>query len=73
MYRNVGGRFEDAPASLGPGFDVVETSRGLAEADYDNDGVQDILLEITWPDGSVQEIADVPADQCLRIEQAAPR
>ena len=44
MYRNVGGRFEDVSAALGPGLEIVEVSRGLAVADYDNDGDQDLLV-----------------------------
>ncbi|PYS93568.1 MAG: hypothetical protein DMF50_13365 [Acidobacteria bacterium] len=36
--------FRDATAEAGPGFQVVESSRGLAVGDYDNDGDLDILI-----------------------------
>lgn len=39
-----GGRFEDATSAAGPGFSLIESSRGLAAGDYDNDGDLDLLV-----------------------------
>jgi hypothetical protein len=30
-------------------------------------------VEITWPDGTLQVLKDVPADQVLRVVQPAPQ
>ncbi len=37
------GRFSEVTASAGPGFSLVQCSRGMAAADYDNDGDLDLL------------------------------
>ncbi|MEK7283698.1 MAG: CRTAC1 family protein [Acidobacteriota bacterium] len=44
LLENRGGRFVDVTAQAGPGFEAVESSRGLAVGDYDNDGDLDILM-----------------------------
>jgi hypothetical protein len=44
VYRNVSGMFRDATAELGPDLRVPRVSRGLAIADYDNDGDLDVLI-----------------------------
>jgi hypothetical protein len=45
MFRNLGkGRFEKVSNSLGPDFDRPIAGRGLATADFDNDGDIDIAL-----------------------------
>lgn len=37
-------QFRDVTADAGPGFEVVESSRGLATGDYDNDGDLDMVI-----------------------------
>ena len=44
MLRNLGSRFEDVSASLGPAFATPYAGRGAAFADYDADGDTDIAL-----------------------------
>jgi len=46
VYENVGGgRFEDVSARSGPALETRRVGRGLAVADYDNDGDLDVLVE----------------------------
>ncbi|HUY15415.1 MAG TPA: CRTAC1 family protein [Terriglobia bacterium] len=49
LYRNVPGprgerRFEDISRFSGPGIQLMSSSRGVAFADYDNDGAIDIVI-----------------------------
>jgi enediyne biosynthesis protein E4 len=44
IAENRGGRFHDVTAEAGPGFEVRESSRGLAIGDFDDDGDLDILI-----------------------------
>lgn len=45
LLRNVGGtRFADVTAEVGPGFAQVRSSRGLAVADFDDDGDLDLIV-----------------------------
>ena len=44
LLENREGRFVDVTAEAGPGFEAVQSSRGLAVGDYDNDGDVDILI-----------------------------
>jgi hypothetical protein len=43
LYRNVHGKFVDISESAGPGIMERHSSRGLAFADYDNDGLVEAL------------------------------
>jgi hypothetical protein len=44
LYENVGGRFKDISAESGPALQALRVGRGLAVADYDNDGYLDVAI-----------------------------
>jgi hypothetical protein len=44
LLRNIGGRFEDVTGQAGRVFDLIETSRGAAFGDIDNDGDTDVVV-----------------------------
>ena len=44
VLENRSGAFVDATAAAGPGLTILQSSRGLAGADYDNDGDIDLLF-----------------------------
>lgn len=44
LYENVGGRFRDVSAGAGPALQAERVGRGLAVADFDNDGHLDIAI-----------------------------
>jgi enediyne biosynthesis protein E4 len=44
LYENLGGRFRDITAQSGPALQVERVGRGLAVADFDNDGALDVVI-----------------------------
>jgi hypothetical protein len=44
LYENVGGRFKDISAESGPALQTLRVGRGLAVADFDNDGYLDVVI-----------------------------
>jgi enediyne biosynthesis protein E4 len=44
LYENVGGRFRDVSAEAGPALQAARVGRGLAVADFDNDGYLDVVI-----------------------------
>jgi hypothetical protein len=45
LYRNTGkGRFDDISATSGPALQIQSVGRGLASADFDNDGRVDLVV-----------------------------
>jgi enediyne biosynthesis protein E4 len=44
LYENVGGRFEDVSARGGPALQAERVGRGLAVADFNNDGRLDVVI-----------------------------
>ena len=44
LYENLGGRFRDVSAQSGPALQAERVGRGLAVADFDNDGNLDVVI-----------------------------
>ena len=44
LYENQGGKFRDISASAGPALQAARVGRGLAVADFDNDGYLDVAI-----------------------------
>jgi len=44
LYENLGGRFRDISAQGGPALQATRVGRGLAVADFDNDGALDVVI-----------------------------
>jgi hypothetical protein len=44
LYENVGGRFRDVSGQSGPALQAERVGRGLAVADFDNDGTLDVVI-----------------------------
>ncbi len=44
LYENLGGRFRDMSAQSGPALQTARVGRGLAVADFDNDGHLDVVI-----------------------------
>jgi hypothetical protein len=44
FFENLGGRFRDISAQAGPALQVARVGRGLAVADFDNDGSLDVVI-----------------------------
>jgi hypothetical protein len=44
LYENLGGRFRDVSSQSGPALQVERVGRGLAVADFDNDGNLDVVI-----------------------------
>ena len=44
LYENLGGRFRDVSAQGGPALQAERVGRGLAVADFDNDGNLDVVI-----------------------------
>ena len=44
LYENIGGRFKDVSAESGPALRAARVGRGLAVADFDNDGKVDVAI-----------------------------
>lgn len=44
LYENTGGRFRDISAASGPAIGGLRVGRGLAVADFDNDGHLDVVI-----------------------------
>lgn len=44
LFENVGGKFKDITARSGPALQVERIGRGLAVADFDNDGYLDVAI-----------------------------
>ena len=44
LFENIGGKFRDISAQAGPALQALRVGRGLASADFDNDGHLDVAI-----------------------------
>jgi len=44
LFENIGGKFRDVSAQAGPALQTLRVGRGLAVADFDNDGHLDVVI-----------------------------
>jgi hypothetical protein len=44
LFENIGGKFRDISAQAGPALQALRVGRGLASADFDNDGHLDVVI-----------------------------
>jgi hypothetical protein len=44
LFENIGGKFRDISAQAGPALQTLRVGRGLAVADFDNDGHLDVVI-----------------------------
>jgi hypothetical protein len=65
------GRFVDVSAQAGPGLALIQSSRGLAVGDYDNDGDLDVLItHLDQPPTLLRN--DSPGGSWLSVECIVP-
>jgi enediyne biosynthesis protein E4 len=68
LYRNDHGRFVDISESAGPGILEAHSSRGLAFADYDNDGTLKALVNSQNEPPSLLRMAGKSANHWIEIK-----
>ncbi|HLH20281.1 MAG TPA: CRTAC1 family protein [Bryobacteraceae bacterium] len=74
LYRNLGGgKFADITASAGPGILERQSARGAAFADYDNDGLVEILVNNQNAAPSLLKQAMRPGNHWITLQLAGTR
>ena len=67
LYRNDHGKFIDVSESAGPGILELHSSRGLAFADYDNDGSVEALINNQNEPPSLLHLSSKPAGHWIEL------
>ena len=68
LYRNERGKFIDISESAGPGILEQHVSRGLAFADYDNDGAVEAVVNNQNEPPSLLHLAEKPANHWIELK-----
>jgi enediyne biosynthesis protein E4 len=67
FFENLGGRFRDASASSGAGLQALRVGRGLAVADFDNDGNLDVAISSAGRRAVLLKNQGLPGNNWIQI------
>jgi hypothetical protein len=67
LYENLGGKFRDVSGQSGPGLTAARIGRGLAVADFDNDGNLDVVISSLGQRPALLKNQGVPGNNWIMI------
>jgi hypothetical protein len=73
LYENIGGRFKDVSAESGPALRAPRVGRGLAVADFDNDGKVDVAITSVGRKAVLLRNVAANAGNWLQIRAEGPK